>query len=151
MWNETFTFTAQFPELCLLRFAVYDSDTFSDDFIGQYTLPLESVEKGEQYCVCVRVHARVCACMCVRECAYMSVLLWLVAGYRHVHLHTPSWEKIENATIFVHVTIHEAHHFSIKVCKMNNAVVSVHTYVYVCLYTCICNMCFKLSHLLLRN
>ena len=47
MWNETITFTAQFPELCLLRFVVYDSDTLSDDFIGQYTLPLDSVEKGE--------------------------------------------------------------------------------------------------------
>lgn len=37
-------------------------------------------------------------------------------GYRHVHLHTPTWEKIEHATVFMHVTIHEAHHFSIKVC-----------------------------------
>ena len=46
MWNETITFTVQFPELCLLRFVVYDSDTISDDFIGQYTLPLDSVEKG---------------------------------------------------------------------------------------------------------
>jgi len=49
MWNETFTFTSQFPELCLLRFVLYDSDTLSDDFIGQYTLPLDSVEKGDHY------------------------------------------------------------------------------------------------------
>lgn len=47
VWNETITFTAQFPDLCLLRFVVYDSDTLSDDFIGQYTLPLDSVEKGK--------------------------------------------------------------------------------------------------------
>ena len=47
VWNETITFTTQFPDLCLMRFVVYDSDTLSDDFIGQYTLPLDSVEKGE--------------------------------------------------------------------------------------------------------
>ena len=57
VWNETFTFTVQFPDLCLLRFVVYDSDTISDDFIGQYTLPLDSVEKGDDIsCVTVIDH-----------------------------------------------------------------------------------------------
>ena len=58
-------------------------------------------------------------------------MIILLLGYRHVHLHTPTWEKIEHATIFVHVTIHEAHHFSIKVCMC----------VCVCVCVCVCCLC----------
>ena len=54
----------------------------------------------------------------------------LCVGYRHIHLHTPTWEKIEHATIFVHVTIHEAHHFSIKVCVYVHVYKGAYVYVY---------------------
>lgn len=45
-WDEHFTFTINFPELAFVRFVVMDSDPGKDDFIGQYTIPFESMEHG---------------------------------------------------------------------------------------------------------
>ncbi|NXC47063.1 PLCZ1 phosphodiesterase, partial [Penelope pileata] len=46
-WNETFSFTIQVPELALIRFCVEDEISLvSNDFLGQYTLPLLSLSKG---------------------------------------------------------------------------------------------------------
>ncbi|XP_044308102.1 1-phosphatidylinositol 4,5-bisphosphate phosphodiesterase zeta-1, partial [Varanus komodoensis] len=46
-WNETFTFNVQVPELALVRFMVEDQQSLtSNDFLGQYTLPLLSMSKG---------------------------------------------------------------------------------------------------------
>ncbi|KAJ6659990.1 hypothetical protein lerEdw1_018187 [Lerista edwardsae] len=46
-WNETFTFTVHVPELALVRFVVEDQISLtSNDFLGQYTLPLLSMNKG---------------------------------------------------------------------------------------------------------
>lgn len=46
-WNETFTFTIHVPELALVRFVVEDQISLtSNDFLGQYTLPLLSMNKG---------------------------------------------------------------------------------------------------------
>ncbi|XP_061496450.1 1-phosphatidylinositol 4,5-bisphosphate phosphodiesterase zeta-1-like [Rhineura floridana] len=46
-WNETFTFNVQVPELALVRFVVEDQLSLtSNDFLGQYTLPLLSMNKG---------------------------------------------------------------------------------------------------------
>ncbi|XP_062990591.1 1-phosphatidylinositol 4,5-bisphosphate phosphodiesterase zeta-1 [Elgaria multicarinata webbii] len=46
-WNETFTFNVQVPELALIRFVVEDQLSLtSNDFLGQYTLPLLSMSKG---------------------------------------------------------------------------------------------------------
>uniref|UniRef100_A0A8D0BFU8 Phosphoinositide phospholipase C n=1 Tax=Salvator merianae TaxID=96440 RepID=A0A8D0BFU8_SALMN len=46
-WNETFTFNIQVPELALVRFVVEDQLSLtSNDFLGQYTLPLLSMNKG---------------------------------------------------------------------------------------------------------
>ncbi|NWH61736.1 PLCZ1 phosphodiesterase, partial [Geococcyx californianus] len=46
-WNETFSFEVQVPELALIRFCVKDEVSLvSNEFLGQYTLPLLSLKKG---------------------------------------------------------------------------------------------------------
>ncbi|VDK42068.1 unnamed protein product [Gongylonema pulchrum] len=46
-FNETFTFTLHFPELALLRFCVKDFDsTSANDFVGEYTVPVNSIRGG---------------------------------------------------------------------------------------------------------
>lgn len=47
VWNESLSHVLHFPELALVRFRVMDSDTLSDDFIGQYTLPFDSIAAGK--------------------------------------------------------------------------------------------------------
>lgn len=48
MWNNSFQFDVYVPELALVRFAVEDHDTTSDnEFIGQYTLPFSSMQCGK--------------------------------------------------------------------------------------------------------
>ncbi|XP_031453677.1 1-phosphatidylinositol 4,5-bisphosphate phosphodiesterase zeta-1 isoform X4 [Phasianus colchicus] len=53
-WDETFSFTVQVPELALIRFCVQDEISLvANDFLGQYTLPLLSLSKGNislSYC-----------------------------------------------------------------------------------------------------
>ncbi|XP_077196226.1 1-phosphatidylinositol 4,5-bisphosphate phosphodiesterase zeta-1-like isoform X2 [Paroedura picta] len=47
-WNQTLTFHVQVPELALVRFVVEDQLSLaSNDFLGQYTLPLLSMNKGK--------------------------------------------------------------------------------------------------------
>lgn len=38
-----------FPELALLRFKVMDKDLNQDDFIGSYSLPVDSVVPGNRH------------------------------------------------------------------------------------------------------
>ena len=48
VWNETIRHVIHFPELALMRIRVMDYDMLSqDDFIGQYTLPIASMETGK--------------------------------------------------------------------------------------------------------
>ncbi|KAM6900644.1 1-phosphatidylinositol 4,5-bisphosphate phosphodiesterase delta-1a [Xenentodon cancila] len=50
MWNERFQFTINVPELAMLRFVVEDYDAASqNDLIGQYCLPLTSVQNGYRH------------------------------------------------------------------------------------------------------
>ncbi|XP_060086322.1 1-phosphatidylinositol 4,5-bisphosphate phosphodiesterase eta-2-like [Ylistrum balloti] len=48
-WNETVSFTLNFPELVLLRFVVYDSDRYVDDFIGYYVISLSCLQQGYRH------------------------------------------------------------------------------------------------------
>ncbi|XP_070611076.1 1-phosphatidylinositol 4,5-bisphosphate phosphodiesterase zeta-1-like [Erythrolamprus reginae] len=49
-WNETFTFTVQVPDLALIRFVVEDQmAVIANDFLGQFTLPLLSMNKGYRH------------------------------------------------------------------------------------------------------
>ncbi|XP_068962150.1 1-phosphatidylinositol 4,5-bisphosphate phosphodiesterase zeta-1 [Petaurus breviceps papuanus] len=46
-WNETFTFTIHAPEMALVRFVAETQATIgSNEFLGQYTLPLLCMNKG---------------------------------------------------------------------------------------------------------
>ncbi|KAM3860617.1 1-phosphatidylinositol 4,5-bisphosphate phosphodiesterase delta-1a [Diretmus argenteus] len=50
MWNENFQFDIHVPELVMVRFVVEDYDTTSqNDLIGQYCLPLTSVQNGYRH------------------------------------------------------------------------------------------------------
>lgn len=46
-WGQTLQFQLRVPELVLVRFVVEDYDTTSpNDFVGQFTLPLNSLKQG---------------------------------------------------------------------------------------------------------
>ena len=46
-WDETFTFDIHFPQMCLVRFDVYDYDVFSrDDRLAYFCLPLPLMQTG---------------------------------------------------------------------------------------------------------
>ncbi|NXG78106.1 PLCZ1 phosphodiesterase, partial [Baryphthengus martii] len=46
-WDETFSFIVQVPELALIRFCVEDEISLvTNEFLGQYTLPVLSLSKG---------------------------------------------------------------------------------------------------------
>eukprot|EP00760_Papus_ankaliazontas_P015566 PhM_4_TR16592/c0_g1_i1/m.2627 len=47
-FNEQFTFFVADPNTEQVKFEVYDSDTFSDDLIGWYTLSLAGLERGKK-------------------------------------------------------------------------------------------------------
>lgn len=48
MWNQRFKFDVHVPELVMVRFVVEDYDTTSqNDLIGQYCLPLTSIQNGK--------------------------------------------------------------------------------------------------------
>lgn len=50
MWNVSFQFTINVPELALVQFVVEDHDsTSNNDLIGQYCLPLTSVQNGYRH------------------------------------------------------------------------------------------------------
>ncbi|KAE9555680.1 hypothetical protein FO519_001151 [Halicephalobus sp. NKZ332] len=47
VWNENFSFPLRCPEVAILRFCVKDFDsTSSNDFVGEYTIPVSSVRPG---------------------------------------------------------------------------------------------------------
>lgn len=47
MWNKKFQFDVHVPDLALVRFLIEDYDTTSEnEFIGQYTLPFNSLRNG---------------------------------------------------------------------------------------------------------
>lgn len=46
-WGQTLQFQLRAPELALVRFVVEDYDATSpNDFVGQFTLPLDSLKQG---------------------------------------------------------------------------------------------------------
>ncbi|XP_014857666.1 PREDICTED: 1-phosphatidylinositol 4,5-bisphosphate phosphodiesterase delta-1-like isoform X1 [Poecilia mexicana] len=49
-WNENFQFDVYVPELALVRFLIEDHDsTSANEFIGQYTLPFNSLKMGYRH------------------------------------------------------------------------------------------------------
>ena len=46
MFDESFEFQINLPELALVRFAVLDDEFIGDEFIGQHTIPFECMQTG---------------------------------------------------------------------------------------------------------
>nr|XP_043875058.1 inactive phospholipase C-like protein 1 [Solea senegalensis] len=46
LFDETFEFEVNMPEMALLRFVVLDDDYIGDDFIGQYSVAFECLQPG---------------------------------------------------------------------------------------------------------
>ena len=53
IFDESFEFQINLPELALVRFAVLDDDFIGDEFIGQYTIPFECMQTGALHILCV--------------------------------------------------------------------------------------------------
>ncbi|KAI8817538.1 PLC-like phosphodiesterase [Fimicolochytrium jonesii] len=50
MWKEEFRFNIADPEMALLRFSIFDMDVkMTNDFIGSYTIPIQSLEQGYRH------------------------------------------------------------------------------------------------------
>ncbi|BFZ05126.1 hypothetical protein BsWGS_08165 [Bradybaena similaris] len=49
IFDESFEFQINLPELALVRFAVLDDDYIGDEFIGQYTIPFECMMTGYRH------------------------------------------------------------------------------------------------------
>ncbi|GFO50682.1 phosphoinositide phospholipase c [Plakobranchus ocellatus] len=49
IFDESFEFQINLPELALVRFAVLDDDYIGDEFIGQYTIPFECMQTGYRH------------------------------------------------------------------------------------------------------
>ena len=46
IFDESFEFQINLPELALVRFCVLDDDFIGDEFIAQYTIPFECMQTG---------------------------------------------------------------------------------------------------------
>ncbi|XP_017282206.1 inactive phospholipase C-like protein 2 [Kryptolebias marmoratus] len=49
IFDESFEFQINLPELAMVRFVVLDDDFIGDEFIGQYTIPLECLQPGYRH------------------------------------------------------------------------------------------------------
>ncbi|XP_038635780.1 inactive phospholipase C-like protein 2 isoform X1 [Scyliorhinus canicula] len=49
IFDESFEFQINLPELALLRFVVLDDDYIGDEFIAQYTIPFECLQAGYRH------------------------------------------------------------------------------------------------------
>ena len=97
MWDKTFRILLRFPDVAMVRFCVLDDDFVGDDFIGQYSLPLSSIQPG-----------------LVTALFSFAKHPVFVAGYRHIPLFSKSGEVLKHSTLFVHVSFEPA--YTLKVC-----------------------------------
>nr|XP_061808436.1 inactive phospholipase C-like protein 2 [Nerophis lumbriciformis] len=49
VFDESFDFQINLPELAMVRFMVLDDDFIGDEFIGQYTIPFECLQPGYRH------------------------------------------------------------------------------------------------------
>ncbi|MEE6489983.1 hypothetical protein FKM82_015755 [Ascaphus truei] len=49
IFDESFEFHVNLPELAMVRFVVLDDDYIGDEFIGQYTIPIECLQPGYRH------------------------------------------------------------------------------------------------------
>ncbi|KAF6019613.1 PLCL2 [Bugula neritina] len=48
-FDESFTFYTHFPEMALLKFTVLDDEFIGDEFIAQYTIPVDCINTGYRH------------------------------------------------------------------------------------------------------
>ncbi|XP_078460736.1 inactive phospholipase C-like protein 2 isoform X2 [Lampetra planeri] len=60
VFDESFVFQVNLPELAIVRFVVLDDDYIGDEFIGQYTIPFECLQPGYRH---VPLHALTGECI----------------------------------------------------------------------------------------
>ena len=53
IFDESFEFQINLPELALVRFVVLDDDFIGDDFVGQCTIPLDCIQTGGWCAFCL--------------------------------------------------------------------------------------------------
>lgn len=56
VFDETFEFHINLPDLALVRFVVQDDDFIGDGFIGQYTIPLNCIQPGYRHVRLLSAH-----------------------------------------------------------------------------------------------
>ncbi|MEQ2194334.1 Inactive phospholipase C-like protein 2 [Xenoophorus captivus] len=88
IFDESFEFQINLPELAMVRFVVLDDDFIGDEFIGQ----------------CVRSITAQGSSADLR-CQYTIPLECLQPGYRHVPLQSLTGEDLPHAKLFVHVAL----------------------------------------------
>ena len=59
VFDETFEFHINLPQLALVRFVVLDDDFIGDAFIGQYTIPFACMQQGERLSYEMRTGAEI--------------------------------------------------------------------------------------------
>uniref|UniRef100_A0A674M9R1 Phosphoinositide phospholipase C n=1 Tax=Takifugu rubripes TaxID=31033 RepID=A0A674M9R1_TAKRU len=123
-WNETFQFDVYVPELALVRFVIEDHDSTSgNEFVGQYTLPFNSLKMGESV---GRRHNRGSVFSLDKGplvehrgpvltphkgflvLTHFSDVLRSHAGYRHVPLCDKNGNLLPSAGLFVHAMVLDA-------------------------------------------
>ncbi|KAL8614071.1 hypothetical protein ACOMHN_026288 [Nucella lapillus] len=101
IFDESFEFQINLPELALVRFAVLDDDYIGDEFIGQYTLPFECMQTGYRHIQLLSNTGNP-----MPNCTLFVVMTGVcVAGYRHIQLLSNTGNPMPNCTLFVHVAI----------------------------------------------
>nr|XP_039250231.1 uncharacterized protein LOC120327925 isoform X2 [Styela clava] len=64
VWNEELFFPLSRPELCFIRFTVWDQDPIGRDFIGQRTISMRNLKQGYRHihlsnCVCASIFVNI--------------------------------------------------------------------------------------------
>ena len=111
-WDCTFNFTVHVPDLALVRFMVEDHDfTSSNDFLGQYTLPFNSLRTGvfrdstfwiiwELFKDSLEISNTIRITICSPKLLFLNS-----AGFRHVRLLKLDGSSLSPASLFIHVTV----------------------------------------------
>jgi len=93
-WDETFEFLVAMPEMALIRIVVYDASSGSGEFIGQATLPFDSMLTGLAFISSVG-----------KELLLTDFFIFFLLNRpRHVTLENERGDPLVNASLFLHVS-----------------------------------------------
>lgn len=103
MFDESFQFDINVPELTLIRFLVLDDDFIGDDFIGQFTIPFDCLQSGKLGRHLPEGFGG--GAKGAPDGPKDPLKCLPVPGYRHITLLNCDGEPMEGTTIFLHVAI----------------------------------------------